>query len=1026
MRKNIKKNIVAVVLSVMFALNMGTFTEATEETTEETTVMPEDTGESGDGVLEVVEMVDEEAAASVESVDEKENDILEEVNEESILFNENLSKESVLGKVEVANYNFEKGTFRVVVSELPDTDKIKKVEIPVWSAVDGQDDIIWYNTKKDVYGNYYADINIKDHKYSMGVYNIHVYMTDTTNKLSFVGKAEHKLEVEKGELVVTKNSHKEYTVELKNVKLPGGISEIEFPTWSEVNGQDDIIWYKASKVGEGVYRCKLSVAEHKGLGVYNIHAYAKSPNGSLTGVGITGFSIDAPSIEKIAIKDYDADRGTFRIVLSEIINPELIKKIQIPTWSEVNGQDDIIWYDVKKDSKGNYYVDVDIKKHKYSLGVYNIHVYCTDITDDRFFAGKEQHNIKIEKGELTVVKNNDREYTVELKNVKIPGGISGIQLPTWSKVNGQDDIIWYDAVKGLDGTYRYKISVANHKGLGDYNIHAYAKSPNGSLTFVGAAGFKVEAPSIGKIEVSIVDKEKGQFQVKVSDIKNADLINEVQVPIWSEKNQGDIVWYKASKDREGNYIVNADIRKHKYNCGNYNIHVYMTDVTDLMQFVGAANCNMNIEHDSLEAKDMDGTESTYRITLSGLKVPSKEVKVQFAVWGSSGGQNDIHWYNAVRQQNGSYAYDMKIGDHKEFGEYNVHAYCATKGNVLQYIGKTNFTLVKKPMIAQVQASDINGTAGTFKVTISGAVAPSGINEIQVPVWCAENQSDIVWYKAVKSSDNTYTVNVKVSNHGHHFGNYKIHVYVTMGNGIQLYTGAALANVKASNYVYSALVSPSRREVGVLGANAERVRFPTWSSRNGQDDIVWYEGINRGNGKWNVVVDSANHKDIGEYLTHVYVVSNGTMSNVGAVSYSLTSAAEERLQRDVTAVYNQVGRDLYACYNWVVNTMTYQTINGHITPPAGYTREQWYAVMGLETHRGNCYCYAAAFAQLARYLGYNAEYVEGKVPRRGGGYTGHGWVVINGAYICDPEAQAEIGGRSFYMQPISRPVINYVR
>ena len=107
-------------------------------------------------------------------------------------------------------------------------------------------------------------------------------------------------------------------------------------------------------------------------------------------------------------------------------------------------------------------------------------------------------------------------------------------------------------------------------------------------------------------------------------------------------------------------------------------------------------------------------------------------------------------------------------------------------------------------------------------------------------------------------------------------------------------------------------------------------------------------------------------------------------------------------------------------------MTYQRINGHVTPPAGYTREQWYAVMGLESHQGNCYCYAAAFAYLARHLGYNAEYVEGSVPKRSGGYTPHGWVVINGAYICDPEAQAEIGGANFYMQPINSPVMNYVR
>lgn len=1026
-----KKKTIAVLLSAILAINMASLTVFAEEPYENLAETSENTDEVISGDVDGKPDSNDEDIEEI--VDEKSNfTTVEDLNIQQIESgeqqNSNKAKEAQIGKIEVTDYDAVRGTFRIVVSNITNADQINKITIPVWSEMNGQDDIIWYDAKKDNSANYYADINIRNHKYSIGMYNIHVYYTDNRNLQHFVGNIQHNVEVERGELSVTQNNDKEYTVELKNVKVPGGILEVQFPTWSSVGGQDDIRWYSVTKDKDDIFRCKISILNHKGLGEYNIHAYVKSPNGNLTCIGATGFKVDAPTVGKIEVTDYNAEKGTFRVVISDVSNPELIKKVSVPIWSSVDGQDDIIWYEAQKDKTGNYYVDVDVKKHKYSTGIYNIHVYGTDITGAQFFAGREQHNVAVEKGELSVIKNNDKEYTVELKNIKIPGGISEVQFPTWSVANGQDDIKWYRAGKALDGVYRYKISIGNHKGLGDYNIHAYAKSLNGSLTFIGATGFKVDAPAVGKIEANITNKENGQFQIKLSDIKNANLIKEVRVPVWSEKNQGDIIWYKAlAKDGDGNYILNVNVRDHKYNCGIYNIHVYITDVAGGEWFAGTTNCNMNIEYDTLEASDIDGTETTYKITLSGLKVPSKEKSVQFAVWGSQGGQNDIKWYPAVLQKDGSYTCDIKILNHKEFGEYIVHAYCITKSNILQFIDKKEFTLVKKPIALQIQASDIDGTAGTFKVVISGVTAPSGVREIQVPVWCAANQSDVVWYKAIPSSDsNTYTVNVKVSNHGHHFGDYKIHVYTTMGNGIQLYTGAASASIKAQNYVYSTQISPSRREVGIMGAvNASRVQFPTWSDANGQDDTVWYEGVNRGNGNWNVEVNSANHRDIGAYSTHVYVTAGGKTTFAGRLSYSLTSEAEERLQRDVTAVYNQVGRELYACYNWVVNTMTYQTINGHIVPPAGYTREQWYAVMGLETHRGNCYCYAAAFAYLARHLGYNAQYVEGSVPRRGGGYTGHGWVIINGAYICDPEAQAEIGGRSFYMQPISSPAINYV-
>ncbi len=831
-------------------------------------------------------------------------------------------------KVEVTGYDAQKGTFRVVVSNVADAEQAKKVVLPVWSAVNGQDDIVWYDAKADGNGSYYADVNLRN---------------------------------------------------------------------------------------------------HKGFGVYNVHAYAELADRSLRYVGAAKLDIDSPGIGRVEVRDYNSDKGTFQVVLSGITNPNLIHKIAVPIWSAVNGQDDIIWYDARRDNSGNYYVDVDVKNHKYSAGVYDIHVYCTDITGLQFFAGKTQHNVETQQGELTVAKSSDNEYVAELRNAKIPGGVAGVQFPVWSAVNGQDDIIWYNAVRGNDGIYRCKISLKDHKGFGDYTVHAYVKSSNGSLVFAGASGFKVEAPSIGKVEASVTDKANGQFRVRISDIKNADLIKEIKVPVWSEKNQGDIVWYKAARAKDGSYILDVNVSNHKYNSGIYNIHVYVSDMAGGDWFAGATNCKMDIEFGSLEAKDIDGTESTYRITLSGMRVPAGASKIQFAVWGSQGGQNDIKWYTAARQSNGSYVYDVKIANHKEAGDYNVHAYCVTRSNTLQFAGNTGFTVVKKPMIASVNASDINGAAGTFKVTVSGVVASFGVQEVRVPVWCAADQSDIVWYKAIRAgSSNTYAVNVNIADHGYHFGSYKIHVYITMGNGVQLYAGAAKADIKASNYVYSVPISSSRREVGIIGVNAERVQFPTWSTANGQDDIVWYDGVNQGNGKWSVVVNSANHKSDGAYVTHVYVTSGGKKKNAGSLSYSLTSAAEERLQRDVTAVYNQVGRDLYACYNWVANTITYQRINGHVTPPAGYTREQWYAVMGLESHQGNCYCYAAAFAYLARHLGYNAEYVEGSVPKRSGGYTPHGWVVINGAYICDPEAQAEIGGANFYMQPINSPVMNYVR
>ena len=145
------------------------------------------------------------------------------------------------------------------------------------------------------------------------------------------------------------------------------------------------------------------------------------------------------------------------------------------------------------------------------------------------------------------------------------------------------------------------------------------------------------------------------------------------------------------------------------------------------------------------------------------------------------------------------------------------------------------------------------------------------------------------------------------------------------------------------------------------------------------------------------------------------------------SVYIEKTAETKLREHTEKVYSEVGRDLRACFNWVVNNMTYERYYGHLTPPSGYTRCQWYSMKAFENHKGNCYSYAGAFYYLAKYLGYDAEYVEGQVTKRGGGYTPHGWVEIDGKYICDPEGQAEISPYlNFYMMPKGNALLNYIR
>ena len=86
--------------------------------------------------------------------------------------------------------------------------------------------------------------------------------------------------------------------------------------------------------------------------------------------------------------------------------------------------------------------------------------------------------------------------------------------------------------------------------------------------------------------------------------------------------------------------------------------------------------------------------------------------------------------------------------------------------------------------------------------------------------------------------------------------------------IPTFTGAEVKNVSESGYdVYIYGVSD-------IGSGVNRVQFPTWTLNNDQDDIIWGNGTNQGNGTWYYRVNISDHNyEIGQYVTHIYIWDN---------------------------------------------------------------------------------------------------------------------------------------------------------
>ena len=167
------------------------------------------------------------------------------------------------------------------------------------------------------------------------------------------------------------------TVELSSadIKTPGSLKGIRCAVWSEANGQDDLKWYDLEY---GTLSKKWSkefpLSIFKSTGKCYIHVYGVRADKSEIFFGGNTFSIPSPSID-VSVATDNA-KGTFSINMNNLKAPWGVNNIEAAVWSQDN-QNDLKWYQAESDGNGSYVITSDISKHKYNIGVYNIHIYIT-------------------------------------------------------------------------------------------------------------------------------------------------------------------------------------------------------------------------------------------------------------------------------------------------------------------------------------------------------------------------------------------------------------------------------------------------------------------------------------------------------------------------------------------------------------------------------------------------------------------------------------------------------------------------
>lgn len=633
------------------------------------------------------------------------------------------------GTLNIRNVNTVAGTFDVVISNVVGASTIQTVQVPIWTDANGQDDIKWYTATKQADGTYKVTVNKRSHKNGVGLYHAHLYYQYSTGKHQGIASTSFTLPEPNGysgtlSIQNVNEGQGTFDVVVSNA-IGNGIQSVQVPVWTDEAGQDDIKWYTAVKQANGIYKVTVNKRDHKnGVGKYHAHLYYQLTNGSKKGIATTSTTIQSRPQGKLTITNVNNQQGTFDVLVSNIVSSKAISSVQVPVWTEEAGQDDIKWYTAVRQANGTYKVTVNKKDHKNGVGKYNVHLYYTYSDQTKSGIATTTTNLSLPvSGKLTVANLNEKTGTFDLIASDVVGksSIQAVRIPVWTNANNQDDLKWYTATKQANGTYKITINKKDHNNeVGIYHAHLYYKYSDGELQ--GITTTKLELPAdkpSASVRITNNNTSNGGFDVVVTNVWVPGNLESVQVPVWSEVNgQDDIKWYTAVKQADGSYKASVSASDHKYSTGAYQAHVYLKQ-TDGKQFgVATTKTNVAITNTNPRAvatiSNIDNTYGTFDVVVKNIYAPAGIDKIEIPVWTDANDQNDIIWYPAERQSDGTYRITVRLANHKyEQGKINAHVYLTSQGQ--RYgVAATSATVnyVKKTGQSFIDISSHNGELST--------------------------------------------------------------------------------------------------------------------------------------------------------------------------------------------------------------------------------------------------------------------------------------------------------------------------
>ncbi|MEQ5910331.1 GBS Bsp-like repeat-containing protein [Streptococcus suis] len=196
--------------------------------------------------------------------------------------------------------------------------------------------------------------------------------------------------------------------------------------------------------------------------------------------------------------------------------------------------------------------------------------------------------------------------------------------------------------------------------------------------------------------------------------------------------------------------------------------------------VSTASSSVNVTQPTgtITIENRNDAQGTFDVRVTNVSSPKDIASVLLPTWSQS---DDIRWYEATRQSDGSYKLTVNKKDHKyRTGTYTVHLYYKDSSGGLTGAGGTTTHLSEVKPTGTITIENRNDAQGTFDVRVTNVSSPKDIASVLLPTW--SQSDDIRWYEATRQSDGSYKLTVNKKDHKYRTGTYTVHLYYKDSNG----------------------------------------------------------------------------------------------------------------------------------------------------------------------------------------------------------------------------------------------------